>query len=53
MSQLRFTTGIITWPSDYDGQLSIGIILEYLLENKKLEKCKAVIAREDPDEEIQ
>jgi len=50
---LKFTTAIITYPSDYDGQLSIGIILEYLEDNHKLNKCKAVIAREDPDGEIQ
>ena len=52
-NQLKFTTAIITYPSDYDGQLSIGIILEYLEDNHKLNKCKAVIAREDPDGEIQ
>lgn len=53
MNRLDFNTAIITYPSDYDGELSIGTIIEYLEENKKLNNCKAVIAREDPDEDIQ
>lgn len=52
-TKLNFNTAIITYPSDYDGQLSIGTILEHLEDNRKLNNCKAVIAREDPDEEIQ
>lgn len=52
-SKVKFNTAILTYPSDFNGQLSVGIITEYL--NKKLAKyhCKVVIAREDADENIQ
>lgn len=49
---LKFNTAIITYPSDYDGLLTLGLLTE------KFEKIitnttKVVIAREDPDQEIQ
>lgn len=51
-NQIQFNTAIITYPSDYEGLLSIGLIVEKLKTiTKKTTKC--VVAREDPDEEIQ
>ena len=50
---INFLTAIITWPSDYDGQLNTEYILDYLDDNHKINTAKCVIAREDPDEEIQ
>lgn len=49
---LKFNTAIITYPSNYDGLLTIGTIVEFF---SKLCKptTKIVVAREDPDEEIQ
>lgn len=52
-NRLTITTAIITWPSDYDGQLNTEYILDYLDDNHKINTAKCVIAREDPDEEIQ
>lgn len=51
-SKLDFNTAIITYPSDYDGLLTIGTIVNYY---KKLinKSTKLVVAREDPDDEIQ
>lgn len=53
--QVSFNTAILTYPSDYDGLLSVGIITEFLeslFKRKKL-KIKCVIAREDADDKIQ
>jgi hypothetical protein len=51
-NQLDFYTAIITYPSDYDGLLSIGLIVDKF-QSITRETTKVVIAREDPDEEIQ
>lgn len=51
-TQLVFNTCIITYPSDYDGLLSIGLIVDKF-QSIIHETTKVVIAREDPDEEIQ
>lgn len=48
---LKFNTSIITYPSDYDGLLSIGLIVDKFKSIIK-DSTKLVIAREDPDEEI-
>ena len=50
--RLNFTTAIITYPSDYDGLLSIGLIVDKFQSICK-PTTKVLIAREDPDEEIQ
>ena len=53
-NQLVFNTAIITYPSDYDGLLPLALIVkqfEKLIGNNKT--TKVVIAREDPDEQIQ
>lgn len=49
---LQFNTAIITYPSDYDGLLSIGLIVDKFQSICK-PSTKVLIAREDPDEEIQ
>lgn len=51
--QVKFNTAILTYPSDFDQQISVGIITEYLSEKFDGVKCKIVIAREDADEMIQ
>ena len=51
---LQFNTAIITYPSDYDGLLPLALIVkqfEKLIGNNKT--TKVVIAREDPDDQIQ
>lgn len=49
--QLVFNTAIITYPSDYDGLLSLGIIVDNF--EKIINKStKVVVAREDPDDQI-
>lgn len=49
---IQFNTCIITYPSDYDGLLTLGMIVEFY--SKIIQPTtKIVIAREDPDEEIQ
>ena len=51
-SRIYFNTAIITYPSDYDGLLTIGTIVNYY--EKLINKStKLVVAREDPDDEIQ
>ena len=47
-----FNTAIITYPSDYDGLLSIGLIVDKFQSICK-PTTKVLVAREDPDEEIQ
>lgn len=52
---ISFTTAIITYPSDYDGLINVGIITEFLeakFVNRK-GKPRIVVAREDPDEKVQ
>lgn len=49
---LRFQTAIITYPSDYDGLLPLGYIVENF-DKLGTKDIKIVVAREDPDEEIQ
>lgn len=51
-NRIDFNTAIITYPSDYDGLLSIGLIVEKFQSIMK-PTTKVVIAREDPDEQIQ
>lgn len=51
-NQLQFNTAIITYPSDYDGLLCIGLIVDKFQSICK-PTTKVLIAREDPDEEIQ
>ena len=49
-----FYTAILTYPSDYDGLLSVGTITEFLEEKfRKYKDIKIVIAREDADEKVQ
>ena len=50
--QVQFNTAILTYPSDFNGFLSVGIICEFLYE-KLGDKVKMVVAREDADEKIQ
>lgn len=49
--KVYFRTAIITYPSNYDGLLSIGRICEKLGDIKS-PNTKIVVAREDPDENI-
>lgn len=49
---LRFNTAIITYPSDYDGLLPLGYIVENF-DSLGTKDIKIVVAREDPDKEIQ
>lgn len=51
-TKFKFNTAIITYPSDYDGLLSIGLICDKF-EEVKTGNTKIVVAREDPDENIQ
>lgn len=53
--KVNFHTAILTYPSDYDGLLSVGIITEFLESRfrKRKDKVKCVIAREDADDKIQ
>ena len=51
-NKLKFNTAIITYPSDYDGLLSIGLIVDKFQSICK-PTTKVLVAREDPDEEIQ
>lgn len=50
-NRVRFRTAIITYPSNYDGLLSIGRICEKLGDIKS-PNTKIVVAREDPDDKI-
>lgn len=50
-SKTYFTTAIVTYPSDYDGLLTIELINSKLNEVKS-SNTKIVIAREDPDDSI-
>lgn len=50
-NRVIFTTAIITYPSNYDGLLSIGRICEKLGDIKS-PNTKIVVAREDPDDKI-
>ena len=54
-NKVAFHTAILTYPSDYDGLLSVGIITEYLenlFKDRKL-PIKCVIAKEEADDKIQ
>ena len=52
--QVKFHTGILTYPSDFNEFLSVGIITEFLEEKfKKNKSIKLVVAREDADKKIQ
>ena len=52
--QLAFNTAIITYPSDYDGLLTIGLIMEKFEEITYYNPgTKVVIAKETADDEIQ
>lgn len=51
-NSLQFNTAIITYPSDYDGLLTLGLITEKF-ESIMNNSTKVVIGREDPDDEIQ
>lgn len=50
--QFDFDTAIITYPSDYDGLLSIELICEKL-QSVSTPTTKIVVAREDPDDKIE
>ena len=50
--KIYFNTAIITYPSDYDGLLPLGYIVENF-DKLGTKDIKIVVAREDPDEEIQ
>ena len=53
--QLKFQTAIITYPSDYDGWLTLQILTDYYqnIFFKDNTTIKVVIAKENADEEIQ
>lgn len=51
-NRLKFNTAIITYPSDYDGLLTIELILKNY-STLMTPTTKVVVAQEDPDEEIQ
>ena len=51
--QVCFNTAILTYPSTFNGFLSVGIITEFLEKKFGKKKVKVVIAREDADEKIQ
>lgn len=51
-TDIVFNTCIVTYPSDYDGLLSIGLIVDKF-QSIMTPTTKVVAAREDPDEEIQ
>lgn len=46
-------TAVITYPSLYEGDLSLGIITEFIEDKLTTEKDKVVLCKEDADEEIQ
>ena len=50
--KLTFNTAIITYPSDYDGLLTLELIISKFNSIANV-STKIVVAREDPDEEIQ
>ena len=50
--KFEFFTAIITYPSDYDGMLPLGYIVDKM-EEVKTATTKIVVAREDPDDKIQ
>lgn len=55
-SKLHVTTMVMTYASDYDGLLTLGMItgrLEEVIRKHPKFKFKVVIAREDPDDQIQ
>ena len=53
-NRLDFNTAIITYPSDYDGLLTIGLIMEKFEEITYYNPgTKVVIAKETADDEIQ
>lgn len=53
-ARLQFNTAIITYPSDYDGLLTIGLIMEKFEEITYYNPgTKVVIAKETADDEIQ
>lgn len=55
-SKLHVTTMVMTYASDYDGLLTLGMIsgkLEEVAHKHRKLKFKMVIAREDPDDQIQ
>jgi hypothetical protein len=52
-NEVSFNTCIITYASNYNEQLSIGLIAEKLDSLIKDKTTKVVIAREDPDDKIQ
>lgn len=52
--QVKFNTAMLTYPSDFQQQLTVGVIIGFLEEKlKRNKKCKIVVAREDADEKIQ
>ena len=52
--QVKFHTGILTYPSDFNGYLSVGVITDFLEQKfRKNKGIKIVIAREDADKKIQ
>ena len=51
--QVKFNTAILTYPSDFNDFLSVGIITEHLEHLLGKKKIKVVIAREDADNKIQ
>lgn len=51
--RLNFNTAIITYPSNYDNLLTIELVEEKFKSIINNTNAKVVIAREDPDEEIQ
>ena len=50
---VKFYTAILTYPSDFQQQLSVGIITQFLQKKFQGLKFKAVVAREDADIKIQ
>lgn len=50
--KFQFNTCIITYPSDYDGLLTLGMIVDKL-ESLCNKYTKCVVAREDPDDKIE
>lgn len=50
--KFNFLTSIITYPSDYDGLLTISMIMNKLT-SKSSDTTKIVVAREDPDDKIE
>lgn len=63
-TEVKFQTAIVTYPSDFCGQLTLGMIAEFFdgmynhptlstRRKKRTPKVKIVFAREDADEQIQ